>query len=229
MRAVPAWAHAPSDLAKQRMLEGNLFDVAWLGAEHMLTGYDHLLFLLGILFFLTSWRQIVSFITAFTIGHTLVLLIATPLLIRANPFAIDAVIAFTVVYKAFENLGGFPRLLRIPAPPLLPMVCLFGLIHGFGLSTRLQDMTLASDPQFYAKIVAFNVGVEGGQIAALAVMAGVLHVWRTSPGWPDFARTANLLIAASGIVLMALQVPGIIAPPAGNVERISMQLHRSNS
>jgi flagellar biosynthesis protein FliP len=96
-----ALAHEPSELAKQRMLEGSFTDVVWLGAEHMLTGYDHILFLLGVMFFLTRWQQIVTFITAFTLGHTVVLLIATPLGIKANPYVIDAIIALTVIYKAF--------------------------------------------------------------------------------------------------------------------------------
>ncbi len=211
--AWPAAAHEPSQLAQQRMLEGGLPDVAWLGAEHMLTGYDHLLFLLGVLFFLSRPIQIVSFITAFTIGHTLVLLTATPLGVRADPYLIDAAIALTVVYKAFENLDGFRRGFGVGAPPLLPMVFLFGLIHGFGLSTRLQEMAISREPEFVAKILAFNVGVELGQVAALAAMGLVLVVWRRSPGWPTFARVANVGLVAAGLFLFALQVRGFLAQP----------------
>lgn len=209
-----ALAHEPSELAKQRMLEGGFFDVAWLGAEHMLTGYDHLLFLLGVLFFLSRPIQIVSFITAFTLGHTLVLLIATPLGIRADPYLIDAVIALTVIYKAFENLDGFRRMFNVSAPPLMPMVFLFGLVHGFGLSTRLQDMALPADPQFFGKILAFNVGVELGQVAALAVMGAVLMLWRETRGWLVFARAANASLIVAGAVLFAVQIRAWLIEPS---------------
>lgn len=208
-----ASAHEPSELAKQRMLEGGLPEVAWLGAEHMLTGYDHLLFLLGVLFFLSRPREIVSFITAFTLGHTLVLLVATPLGVRADPHLIDAAIALTVVYKAFENLDGFRRVFKVNAPPLLPMVFLFGLIHGFGLSTRLQEMALAADPELFAKILAFNVGVELGQIAALAAMGLALFAWRGTQGWTTFARTVNVGLIAAGFLLFTLQIRGWLDQP----------------
>ena len=214
-----ARAHAPSELAKQRMLEGNLLDVAWLGADHMLTGYDHLLFLLGVLFFVTRWQQVVAFITVFTAGHTIVLLTATPLGIRANPHLIDAVIALTVVYKAFENLDGFRRVLGFSAPPLLPMIFLFGLIHGFGLSTRLQEMAIVSDPIFYQKIVAFNVGVELGQLAALGAMGAVLLLWRHTPGWERFARIVNTALVVCGAALFAGQVAALVAPTLAKQER----------
>lgn len=217
--APSVWAHEPTELAKQRMLEGGFLDVAWLGAEHMLTGYDHLLFLLGVLFFLSRPLQIVSFITAFTLGHTLVLLIATPLGWRVNPYLIDAVIALTVVYKAFENLDGFRRVFRVKAPPLLPMVFLFGLIHGFGLSTRLQDMALARDPELLTKILAFNLGVELGQIAALSAMGAVLFLWRETRGWATFACVVNTALIAAGLVLFAVQIRGWLSEPAATASR----------
>ncbi len=209
-----ALAHAPSELAKQRLLEGGFVDVAWLGAEHMLTGYDHLLFLLGVLFFLTRPMQIIGFITAFTAGHTLVLLTATPLGLRVDPFLIDAIIALTVVYKAFENLDGFQRVLGVRAPPLLPIVFIFGLIHGLGLSTRLQEMTLARDPELFEKIIAFNVGVEFGQIAALCVMGAALFAWRTTSMWRTFARVANLALIVAGAALFVMQVHSFATQPA---------------
>jgi hypothetical protein len=213
---VAAFAHSPSEEAKQRMLEGDFLDVALLGADHMLTGYDHLLFLLGVLFFLSRPLQIVSFITAFTLGHTLVLMTATPLGVGADPYLIDAFIALTVVYKAFENLGGFRRVLGVDAPPLLPMVFVFGLIHGFGLSTRLQDMALPADPQFFGKIIAFNIGVELGQVAALAVMGAALFLWRETRAWRTFARAANVLLIVAGALLFTLQVRGWLTDAAGS-------------
>ncbi len=133
-----------------------------------------LLFLLGVMLFLTRFSQIVVFITAFTAGHTITLLFATLAGITANPYLVDAVIALTVTYKAFENLDLFRRWFGRPAPNLLFMVFVFGLIHGFGLSTRLQQMTLAKDPELVTKIIAFNIGVEFGQIAALVLMTAVV-------------------------------------------------------
>lgn len=205
-----AYAHTVSEQAQQYMLIGGLADAAWIGAEHMLTGYDHLLFLLGVMLFLTRFSQIVVFITTFTAGHTITLLFATLAGIGANPQWVDAVIALTVAYKAVENLDGFKRWLGVTAPNLLLMVFVFGLIHGFGLSTRLQEMTLAKDPELVPKIVAFNVGVEFGQIAALVVMTGVVAFWRTSPTFPLLSRTTNLALIAASAVLLAFQLQGVM-------------------
>lgn len=208
------FAHDVSEQAQQQMLNGSLLDVVWIGAEHMLTGYDHLLFLLGVLFVLTDLKQIVRFITAFTLGHTLTLLFATLAGITADAYLIDAVIALTVCYKAFENLGGFKRWLQTPAPNLLLMVFLFGLIHGFGLSTRLQQMTLVEDPQLVAKILAFNVGVEFGQVAALAVLSLAVNVWRRTVAWPWIVPAGNAALMAAGIALFAQQVAGFLQAAA---------------
>lgn len=206
--AAVTMAHSVSEQAQQRMLIGGFFDAAWIGAEHMLTGYDHLLFLLGVMLFLTRFSQIIVFITAFTAGHTITLLFATMAGITANPYLVDAVIALTVTYKAIENLDGFRRWFGRPAPNLLTMVFVFGLIHGFGLSTRLQQMTLAKDPEIVTKIIAFNVGVEFGQIAALIAMTAVVKVWRTSSSFPLITRVANGGLIAASAVLLALQVHG---------------------
>ncbi len=201
-----ALAHGVTEAAQQRLLNGTLVDVAWVGAEHMLTGYDHLLFLFGILLFLTSVRQVVLFVTAFALGHTLTLLFATLHGIAANPYLVDAVIALTVIYKAFENMDGFRRWLNTPSPNLLLMVFAFGLVHGFGLSTRLQQMTIADDPRLVEKILAFNVGVELGQIAALVAMGAVLKLWRDGAEFPRLARAANLALIVAGAGLFVLQL-----------------------
>jgi hypothetical protein len=206
--AAGAMAHSVSEQAQQRMLIGGFSDAAWIGAEHMLTGYDHLLFLLGVMLFLTRFSQIVIFITAFTAGHTITLLFATLAGITANPYLVDAVIALTVTYKAIENMDGFRRWFGRPAPNLLAMVFVFGLIHGFGLSTRLQQMTLAKDPEIVTKILAFNVGVELGQIAALTAMTAVVKVWRSSTSFPMITRVTNGALIAASAVLLALQVHG---------------------
>jgi uncharacterized protein YneF (UPF0154 family) len=175
--------------------------------------------------FLSRFSQIVVFITAFTAGHTITLLFATLAGIKANPYLVDAVIALTVTYKAIENMDGFRRWFGRPAPNLLVMVFVFGLIHGFGLSTRLQEMTLAKDPELVSKILAFNVGVELGQIAALTVMTAVVKVWRTSNSFALITRVPKgVLIAASG-VLLALQVHGYVTSMQegqATVERVEL-------
>lgn len=206
--AAGADAHSVSEQAQQRMLIGDFFDAAWIGAEHMLTGYDHLLFLLGVMLFLSRFSQIVIFITAFTAGHTITLLFATLAGITANPYLVDAVIALTVAYKAIENMDGFRRWFGRPAPNLLAMVFVFGLIHGFGLSTRLQEMTLARDPEIVKKIIGFNVGVELGQIAALTLMTAVVKVWRTSRNFPAISRITNGALIAASVVLLSVQIVG---------------------
>jgi hypothetical protein len=203
-------AHTVTEQAQQRMLIGGLLDAARIGAEHMLTGYDDLLFLLGVMLFLTRFSQIVVFITAFTAGHTITLLFATLAGIRANPFLVDAVIALTVAYKAVENLDGFRRWLGVTSPNLLAMVFVFGLVHGFGLSTRLQEMTLAQDPDLVPKILAFNVGVEFGQIAALVLMTTVVRAWRIDGRFPLMSRVTNGALIAASAVLLLMQISGYL-------------------
>jgi hypothetical protein len=203
-----AAAHGVSDEARQRMAEGGVFDFALLGAEHMVTGYDHLLFLLGVIFFLKRPMDVVKFVTAFTLGHTITLIGATYLHISANYYLIDAVIALTVVYKGFENLDGFRKGFGFDPPNLLLMVFLFGLVHGFGLSARLQEFTLPQDPTLIVKILAFNVGVELGQIAALLVMTLVVALLRRTGAFEKIARVTNVLLVIVGFGLLLMQLHG---------------------
>lgn len=202
-----AMAHGMSEADKQRILDAGLGDFVSLGATHMLSGYDHLLFLLGVVFFLRHFFDIVKFITAFTIGHSITLVFATLYGIQANYYLIDAVIALTVVYKGFENLGGFNRLWRVNSPNLLFMVFAFGLIHGFGLSTRLQQLPMG-EGSIVMKILAFNVGVELGQIAALAVMLVVLAAIRRSRFFDPISRITNSALVALGALLLIHQLHG---------------------
>ena len=199
-----AHAHGISEASRETMSEGGIASFVWLGAEHMVTGYDHLLFLFGVLFFLTGFRDVVRFITAFTLGHCITLLGATLLGISANAYLIDAVIALSVIYKGFENLDGFERVLGVRAPNLLAMVFVFGLIHGFGLSTRLQELSLGSEG-LVMKILAFNVGVELGQIVALTVMLGVFAWWRTTAFFEPMGRVVNFALVAAGFGLFVFQ------------------------
>jgi HupE / UreJ protein len=204
-----ALAHGISEADKQRMLEGGYLQYIGLGATHMLTGYDHLLFLFGVVFFLTTFKDITKFITVFTLGHCITLVLATFFRITINYWVIDAVIALSVMYKGFDNNGGFEKHLAMKSPNLLWMVFIFGLIHGFGLSTRLQQLPLGDDPMsMLGRILCFNVGVEVGQIAALSVMVALLSMWRRRPSFARFSALANMGIIAAGMLLLFMQMHG---------------------
>ena len=202
-------AHGISDADKAAMLEGGYARYIGLGASHMLTGYDHLLFLFGVMFFLTKFKDIAKFITAFTLGHCITLIGATFMGISMNYFIIDALIALTVIYKGFDNLDGFQKCLNMKSPNLLKLVFVFGLIHGFGLSTRLQQLPLGDDGfRLLMRILSFNVGVEVGQIAALSVMLVVLAGWRKSTSFARFSGVANVGLVIGSTLLFLMQMHG---------------------
>ena len=204
-----AFAHGMSEEDKARILDAGYWEYLTLGAKHMLTGYDHLLFLFGVIFFLTKFKDILVFITAFTLGHCITLIFATLLHIKANYFLIDAVIALTVMYKAFDNLDGFKKYLHVNSPSLVGMVFAFGLIHGFGLSTRLQQLPLGEEGiGLVFRILSFNVGVEVGQVIALSVMLFLLSGWRKTPSFAKFGKAANVLLMATGGLLLLMQLHG---------------------
>jgi hypothetical protein len=205
--SVNVLAHGMSEADKQRAIEAGLPDYILLGAGHMLTGYDHLLFLFGVIFFLSRFSDIVKFITAFTVGHSITLVFATLYFVQANYFLIDAVIALTVCYKGFENLDGFKRYFGVNSPNLMYMVFGFGLIHGFGLSTRLQQLPMG-EGSIVMKILAFNVGVEVGQIVALTVMLVLLVGWRKTASFKRFSVMANTLLIIIGGLLFLHQLHG---------------------
>ncbi|EAS19785.1 conserved hypothetical transmembrane protein [Flavobacteria bacterium BBFL7] len=200
------FAHDVSSADQEILNNGGLLSYIQVGATHMLTGYDHLLFLAGVVFFLKSFKDIIKFITAFTIGHCITLIGATYMGITANEHLVDAVIAISVLYKGFENLGGFKKY-KIPSPNLILMVFLFGLIHGFGLSTRLQSFNIGAD-QFLAKIICFNVGVELGQIIALIPIVFVISLSRKRQQFPAFYKAINWYLVLAGIGLFAYQMYG---------------------
>lgn len=206
---VLALAHGISAADKQRMLEGGYLQYVGLGATHMLTGYDHLLFLFGVVFFLTTFKEITKFVTVFTIAHCITLIFATFFKITMNYFIIDAVIAISVMYKGFDNNGGFQKYLQMKSPNMLTMVFIFGLIHGFGLSTRLQQLPLGDDKMgMLGRILSFNVGVEIGQVAALCGMVAVLALWRKRPSFQKFSWVFNQGIIFAGILLLFMQLHG---------------------
>lgn len=198
-------AHGMSEAEKQSIIDGGNASYVWLGATHMLSGYDHLLFVFGIVFFLTRFRDIVKYITAFTLGHSITLIIATFAQVKMNYFLIDAIIGLSVSYIAFSNLNGFRKFLDLSPPNLLTMIFIFGLIHGLGLSTRLQDLPLDQNA-LLLNIVSFNVGIEIGQIIALTVMLLLLQSWRNAAVFAKLSRLANMLLITAGGLLFLMQM-----------------------
>jgi hypothetical protein len=177
----------------------------YLGAKHMVTGYDHLLFLAGVIFFLYRLKDVALYVTLFAVGHSTTLLLGVLAGIRADPFVVDAIIGLSVVYKAFENLGGFRRLgIRIDTRAA---VLVFGFVHGFGLSTKLQDLALDANG-LVANMIAFNIGVELGQFAALALILIAFELWRRHASFVRQAYAANVAIMAAGFVLFGYQLTG---------------------
>jgi len=180
----------------------------YLGAKHMVTGYDHLLFLVGVIFFLFRLRQIALYVSLFSLGHSLTLLAGVFFDIQADPHLVDAVIGLSVAYKAFENLGGFRTLFGVE-PDTRAAVFGFGLIHGFGLATKLQALNLNPEG-LLVNLVSFNVGVELGQILALSVILAAMTLWRRTSVFERSAAGANVLLMLAGFVLAGQQLAGYI-------------------
>lgn len=199
--------HGMSDAEKQAIIDGGNWHYIWIGATHMLSGYDHLLFVFGIIFFLTRFKEIVKYITAFTLGHSVTLILATFNGIQINYFLIDAIIALSVCYIAFANLDGFRKYLDLPSPNLLAMITGLGLIHGLGLSTRLQQLPL-SEEHLLMNIISFNIGIEVGQIIALSIMLVLLAGWRKTASFASFSRISNLFLIGAGLYLFLMQMHG---------------------
>jgi len=199
-------AHGVSESTVEAMANATLWDYLYFGAEHMVTGYDHILFLIGVLFFLTRYLDIFKFITAFTIAHCITLIFATYFGITANAYLIDAVIAFSVIYKGFENLDGFKKIFSVNAPSLIFMVFIFGLIHGFGLSTKLQEIAAEHSINLsLPQILSFNVGVELGQIAVLLLIYPLLKMLR-GRFFDKISRFSNWGLVVAGIFLLVFQL-----------------------
>jgi hypothetical protein len=178
----------------------------YLGAKHMVTGYDHILFLVGVIFFLYQMKDVLLYVSLFTIGHSLTLLAGVLGGIHANAYIIDAIIGLSVVYKAFDNMGGFTKLFGFQ-PDTRTAVLIFGLFHGFGLATKLQEFQLP-DNGLVANIVSFNVGVEIGQMLALTGVLIALAFWRTRPGFLEHAFVTNAVLMAGGFLLVGYQLSG---------------------
>src|SRR6185369_5745770 len=190
----------------QGLMGRAIIPLMYLGAKHMVTGYDHLLFLVGVIFFLYRLKDVVAYVSLFTLGHSVTLLAGVLGGIHANPYLIDAVIGFSVVYKAFENMDGFKRFLGF-TPNTRLAVLIFGLFHGFGLATKLQEFTLSKDG-LVANIVSFNVGIEIGQALALTAVLIGLSYWRTRSGFFRHALLTNTALMAGGFILVGYQLAG---------------------
>lgn len=203
--ATPLMAHDVTSKDHALLANGDLWAYLWVGAKHMLTGYDHLLFLLGVIFYLRKTSDVIKFITVFTIGHSITLLSATYLGIQINEYLIDAIIGFSVFYKGFENLGYFEKHLKFRSPNLLVMVWVFGLIHGLGLSSRLQSFENGSD-RIIHKIITFNIGVEFGQIEALIPIVYIISLIRKNKHYPAFYKAVNTYLLIAGIALICFQL-----------------------
>jgi len=204
--STPLSAHgvSPEDLLLMR--NGGLLAFLYLGAKHMVTGYDHLLFLFGVIFFLYRLRDVGIYVTLFAVGHSVTLLYGVLSGTNVNPYIVDAIIGFSVVYKAFDNVGGFRRLFG-HQPNTKAAVLIFGFFHGFGLATKLQDFALARTG-LVPKIVAFNVGVEIGQLLALAAILIAMGYWRRTTAFHRQAFAANVIVMTCGFMLIGYQLTG---------------------
>jgi HupE / UreJ protein len=222
-----AMAHGISQADRESMLSGGYLRYITLGATHMLTGYDHLLFLFGVVFFLTTFKDVAKFVTIFTLGHCITLIFATYYKITWNYYLVDAVIALSVIYKGFDNNGGFRKYFDMDSPNLMVAVFGFGLIHGFGLSTRLQQLPLGDDNvAILLRILSFNLGVELGQIAALCGMVGLLAFWRHRPSFKRFSFAANMGLVLAGGLLLLMQLHGYLHDSAPDSFRFPEGEHR---
>ena len=177
----------------------------YLGAKHMVTGYDHLLFLAGVIFFLYRLKDVALYVTLFAIGHSVTLLVGVLGGLHVNAYIVDAIIGLSVVYKAFENIGGF-RALGVQ-PDTRAAVLIFGLFHGFGLATKLQDLALSKDG-LVTNMVSFNVGVEIGQLLALTLILLAFNAWRATGGFFRHAYASNVVLMSAGFVLIGYQLTG---------------------
>lgn len=206
---VDALAHGV-DASTSQFIEQNtgthIGPYLYIGAKHMFTGYDHLLFLVGVLFFLHRRRDVLICITLFTVGHSVTLLFGVLYDIQANAYIIDAIIGFSVFYKGLDNLGGVKKLLGYQ-PNIQAMVMIFGLFHGFGLATKLQEFHLPTDG-LLNNLIAFNIGVELGQLAALTCILILINAWRRHPSFQQFSTATNTLLMAAGLALMGYQLTG---------------------
>lgn len=190
-----------------------LVPFAYLGAKHMVTGYDHLLFLLGVIFFLYRLKDIGVYVSLFAIGHSSTLLLGVLMNVSVSAYLIDAIIGLSVVYKALDNLGAFRRWFGVQ-PNTKVATLIFGLFHGFGLATKIIEYQLSPDG-LIPNLIAFNVGVEIGQLLALGAILIAMSFWRRTPGFARHAYTGNVVMMSAGFLLMGYQLAGYFVTQNG--------------
>jgi len=186
----------------------HLVPFIYLGAKHMITGYDHLLFLAGVIFFLYRLRDVAIYVTLFAVGHSTTLLAGVLGGIYVSPYIVDAIIGLSVVYKAFDNLDGFQHVFGW-RPDTRAAVLFFGFFHGFGLSTKLQQFAISADG-LVANMLAFNVGVEIGQLLALSLILTIFNLWRANGNFLQHAYRANVFLMTAGFILIGYQITGYL-------------------
>lgn len=204
-----AFAHAVADGDKgyiQEIAGVNLIAFLYLGAKHMVTGYDHILFLLGVIFFLYKMKDIGIYVSLFAIGHSVTMLAGVYFNFGINSYIIDAIIGLSIVYKALDNMGAYQRWFGFQ-PNTKAATLIFGFFHGFGLSSKILDYEISPDG-LLPNLLAFNVGVEVGQLLALGAILIVMGFWRRTPSFLKHAYTANVVMMASGFMLIGYQLTG---------------------
>ena len=204
-----AWAHNVAEGDKGYIQESSgtlILPFIYLGAKHMVTGYDHLLFLFGVIFFLYRLKDVGIYVTLFAIGHSTTLLFGVLTGITANAYLIDAIIGLSVVYKALDNLGAFQRWFGFQ-PSTKAATLIFGFFHGFGLATKIIEFEIAEDG-LVPNLLAFNVGVEIGQLLALGAILIVMGFWRRTQSFIRHAFAANTLLMTAGFMLVGNQLVG---------------------
>jgi hypothetical protein len=209
---VDAYAHgvAEGDQGYIQESSGILFvPFMYLGAKHMVTGYDHLLFLFGVIFFLYRMKDIGLYVTLFAIGHSTTMLFGVLTGISANAYVIDAIIGLSVVYKALDNLGAFRRWFGVQ-PNTKWATLIFGFFHGFGLATKILEFEIAENG-LLPNLIAFNIGVEVGQLLALGAILIAMGYWRRTRSFARHAYAANVVLMAAGFMLVGYQVTGLVA------------------
>ncbi|SFZ84445.1 HupE / UreJ protein [Devosia enhydra] len=187
----------------------NIIPFIYLGAKHMVTGYDHILFLLGVVFFLYRMKDVAIYVSLFAIGHSVTMLLGVWYGLGINAYIIDAIIGLSVVYKALDNLGAYQKWFGFQ-PNTKAATLIFGLFHGTGLATKIMEYEIAEDG-LLANLLSFNVGVEIGQILALAVILIVMGYWRRSPNFMRQATVANIIMIVLGVILTGQQIAGYMA------------------
>ncbi|WP_227740896.1 MULTISPECIES: HupE/UreJ family protein [Delftia] len=215
--AMPAevWAHAVTEGDKgyiQEISGVNIMPFTYLGAKHMVTGYDHILFLFGVIFYLYRLKDVGLYVSLFAIGHSTTMLLGVYFDIGVSSYFIDAIIGLSVVYKALDNLGALRQWLGFQ-PNTKVATLIFGLCHGFGLATKIQEYDMSRDG-LVPNLLSFNVGVEMGQLLALGAILIAMGFWRRTQAFSKHAYTVNVAMMSAGFILFGYQAVGLfVATP----------------